>query len=524
MGVVKWAKVLYANAASISWADPQEVEAEAAAIGSRFGAAGVRQQSTEFIIDRESIHDTGESLVARYKGSLPITHVDAVCNEKHYRLTAYGVDKLWYDLGSLVTDLLAADVHALQSQVLQLDRAGWFSKRVHELSPQLHKIIESEFNVAVIEAALTGKSNDELDAAAGDDYRQKLQQVLVPALHRIYRLAGRDSLWPIPLIALLVAVVGWWLGMAWIGFLAAAAAIPMSLSHFGWRANALLKGPLQSKERTAQAVALIKKTNGHRAIYALHVALALAVAAIAMQCVLHPRSVTTRVRAQSVTLSNPSSRIAAKTINTTDMPDASNTNAALERALTLLNEDKYGEARSSLLPIAERGDARAYLPLAQALMRDRAGTFMDTKQIHMREAEFWSRKAAIAYPQDAKTAYIAGLAAESGLGKNPDMAVAIPLFRRSAKLGDVDAMNALGLSYLSGAGVGQSDAEARFWYTKAADHGNAAAIFNIGLMDWEGLGISAPDRAHALMLWRKAAAAGSERAKQMLARIHEPAT
>jgi len=518
LGTSARSDVLHVSTASIIWSDPQDSEAEG--IGNRFGAAGLWSQSSSFLLDRNPISTVGSSIEVRYEGTVPITHLDVVCNQKHYPLTAFGVKQLWYNLGSLVTDLLTPDVEALRDQVLEVDGTGWFSKRAHDLSPLVQQIIKSEANVKLIDAAITGESDNQLDAIAGEDYRRKLQQVLGPALRRIYRLAGSESLWTIPLVALLFAAAGWWFDMAWIGVVAAVVTFPASVMHFEWKTKAVLRRALDGKERAVQAVALVKKMNGHRTIYALHAAPALAVAALVVAGGLNPRPMVVPPAPSNVVASEPIHVVTA--LNAAPVPGAANRNPSLARALALVHESQFGQARKLLLPLAEHGDASAYLPLAKALMRDEAGTFKSTKQIHMGDAEKWALQAVKAYPKNAEAVYVAGLAASSGLGKKSDMTIANSLFLRAAKLGNADAMNELGLSCLNGTGVPQSEAQARQWYTLAASRGNPAAMFNVGLMDWQGRGISAPDRAKALVLWRKAAAAGSTRAKQMLAKLHQP--
>ena len=58
-----------------------------------------------------------------------------------------------------------------------------------------------------------------------------------------------------------------------------------------------------------------------------------------------------------------------------------------------------------------------------------------------------------------------------------------------ANLGEPRAQYDLALLYDKGLGVPQSDAEARRWYTRAAEHGDARAQYNLGLMYMNGQGV-----------------------------------
>jgi TPR repeat protein len=61
-------------------------------------------------------------------------------------------------------------------------------------------------------------------------------------------------------------------------------------------------------------------------------------------------------------------------------------------------------------------------------------------------------------------------------------------FKKSAELGDVDAMFNLGAMYAHGIGVSQDPQEAFKWSKKAAELGNASAMYSLGLMYAKGEG------------------------------------
>lgn len=94
--------------------------------------------------------------------------------------------------------------------------------------------------------------------------------------------------------------------------------------------------------------------------------------------------------------------------------------------------------------------------------------------------------------QLARTAYSAG---------NYDQAR--ELYLKAAKQGDIAAMFELGLMYYNAVGVEQDYAEARAWFTKAAEGGNGEAYYYIGNMYYYGQGVEA-DNTRASLCWQKA--------------------
>ncbi len=58
-----------------------------------------------------------------------------------------------------------------------------------------------------------------------------------------------------------------------------------------------------------------------------------------------------------------------------------------------------------------------------------------------------------------------------------------------AKNGDAEAMFNLGVMYYNGEGVAKDYGKAREWYGKAAENGDATAMFFLGLMYYNGKGV-----------------------------------
>jgi hypothetical protein len=92
---------------------------------------------------------------------------------------------------------------------------------------------------------------------------------------------------------------------------------------------------------------------------------------------------------------------------------------------------------------------------------------------------------------------------------------------QKASDGDANAQLELGTRYLLGRGVAIEDAvQARNWFTKAADHGNATAQFWLGEMYSTGWGIP-EDKARAAIWYRKAADQGHATAQYDLGIMYE---
>ena len=80
-------------------------------------------------------------------------------------------------------------------------------------------------------------------------------------------------------------------------------------------------------------------------------------------------------------------------------------------------------------------------------------------------------------------------------------------YRKAAEQGNVAAQYYLGVCYASGQGVPQDYAEAVKWYRKAAEQGYAKAQYNLGVCYDNGQGVP-QDYAEAVKWYRKAAEQG----------------
>lgn len=89
-------------------------------------------------------------------------------------------------------------------------------------------------------------------------------------------------------------------------------------------------------------------------------------------------------------------------------------------------------------------------------------------------------------------------------------------YERGADKGDAECMYWLGLLYAEGSGVHPDYTLARSWYQKSADHGYAPALYGIGLLYLKGGPGIKQDSITACKLFRIAAERGVSSAKDML--------
>ncbi|VVC76853.1 Localization factor PodJL [Aquicella siphonis] len=90
-------------------------------------------------------------------------------------------------------------------------------------------------------------------------------------------------------------------------------------------------------------------------------------------------------------------------------------------------------------------------------------------------------------------------------------------FNQAAKDGDPFAQNEIAYMYAAGKGTARDYSKAFDWYKKAAAQGLASAQYNVGLFYLHGLGTPA-DKSQARMWFQKSAAHGFEPARVALSR------
>jgi hypothetical protein len=98
-----------------------------------------------------------------------------------------------------------------------------------------------------------------------------------------------------------------------------------------------------------------------------------------------------------------------------------------------------------------------------------------------------------------------------------DFAAALRLFQPLAEHGDASAQSNLGVMYYNGQGIAQDYGEAMKWYRMAAEQRNPEAQFNLGVMYQDGRGV-AQDRVRAHMWFNLAAAIATDENAKLAAK------
>lgn len=119
-------------------------------------------------------------------------------------------------------------------------------------------------------------------------------------------------------------------------------------------------------------------------------------------------------------------------------------------------------------------------------------------------AQFYRRSADLG---NKSAQYRLGLMFMEGCGVPQSDEKAVSFFRKAAEQGLSAAQCNIGFMFAYGRGVVQSHKEAVKWFRKAAQQGDAQAQFNLGWAYGNGLGVE-KSREKALAWWRKAAARG----------------
>ena len=96
-----------------------------------------------------------------------------------------------------------------------------------------------------------------------------------------------------------------------------------------------------------------------------------------------------------------------------------------------------------------------------------------------------------------------------------DYPAAFRLFKKAAEQGQANAQYNLGLMYYNGEGVTRDAKQAVYWWQKAAEQGDAGAQYNLGVMYGKGEGVTR-DAKQAVYWWQKSAEQGYSYAQRAL--------
>lgn len=104
---------------------------------------------------------------------------------------------------------------------------------------------------------------------------------------------------------------------------------------------------------------------------------------------------------------------------------------------------------------------------------------------------------------------------EKGIGFEENQETAFYYYQKAAETGDPAALNKMGNMYAQGKGCAKNMSKAASYYLAAAEKGNKYAQHNIAFCYWDGVGIE-KNREKAVMWMRRSAAQGYEKAKKAL--------
>jgi len=153
-----------------------------------------------------------------------------------------------------------------------------------------------------------------------------------------------------------------------------------------------------------------------------------------------------------------------------------------EDGVTAYWQDDFDTALQLWRPLAEHGNAAAQYNLG-IMYENGRGVKRDYA-----EALRWYRKAVDQNYADAQINL--GTMYANGEGVEQDTDEALRWYRKAAEQGAAIAQNLLGVWHSSHpARTTQDFVEAHMWFSKAADQGHANAMFNLGSLYEEGLGV-----------------------------------
>jgi TPR repeat protein len=169
------------------------------------------------------------------------------------------------------------------------------------------------------------------------------------------------------------------------------------------------------------------------------------------------------------------------------------------------NSGNFAKALQILLPIGERGDARAQLMIG-SIYANGVGNLNENYEeavpIDLAKAVGWYRKAAS--QGNAEAQFRLGFSYDIGKGIPEDHTEAVKWYRKGADQGNADAEHYLALSYECGCGIAMDKVLAVKWLRKAADQGDARAQHDLGVFYELGKGVP-KDTVEAAKWYQKAA-------------------
>lgn len=499
-GSAAWIEVHVEPVHELIW--PAAADPVAFEIGKAIGLSKVVTEAGGLVFGDFAHTRAGDDpcIVARYRGRLAILRIDAQCGGRSFRLVGFGHSRTWHTLDGIVESLLQRDLDVLGAALVRANDEEFWSPRLGTLLPALRHVTSSELNAELVEAALGDGPRQEHAIVVSPGYAQALQSSLLGSLRLIYTRSALQQWWRGALLSGGLMLGVWALSHVLVGVLAGLLMAPAALWLLRRRIRTTLVDALGDAGKADRAMAMAVKARRQHVATAITV-VPIAVVALVLASVLPPQAPWKRAVGSS-----PTDSSSAANRQAVDAAPPSVTAAAL----ALRAAGRLPEARASLRAAVESNDAAALGPYAWMLVHNEGGA-AGTAQTNDAEALALVRRALAANPADAWALATEGMMLAEGWGLPRNLDAGMQRLARAAEAGLGPAMHALGMYHLN---LKKRPEQARTWFARAAALGQAADLYNLGLMDWRGEGIPKPDRAKAMKLWEQAAAKGEPRAVQ----------
>ncbi|WP_348698382.1 hypothetical protein [Duganella fentianensis] len=452
-------------------------------------------------------HRVGE-FRADYQLLLRIVRLAVECSEKEYDLVAYGKPLAWLTLDDIVEDLLRKDLQALSQALAQVADDGLLAADVDALLKPLHAVAASELNADVIESVLDGNTEQSHGHVVSLDYAQTVRTAVLGALRHIYTRQAKRSWWHGTLAVCGATLAVWLFSQLGYAILAGLAATAASIVWFRHRMRRLLADALGGSNQAERAIALATRSKRQRLAYFLILAPAL-LALVLLASMLPSRGWMAGAAAPAQ--GRPQAGLALSPAQRADV------DAVLKRHTA----GDFGYARQRLEALAQAGNPAAYGPYGWMLLLAEGLSPQHVQSdggavARERQARRWID---LGLAQDDSWAHAAqGVSLLVAGRSSAERSKGQAMLEQAAGRGNGAAMHFLGNAYLQGHYLSRDLAAARKWYEQAAALNQPADLYNLGQIEWHGAASSRPDRAKALLLWRRAAAMGEPNAIAALQR------
>lgn len=519
VGTSAWIEVHDEPAHLLAW--PEHADPAAESIGDAAGLPNVVVEAGGVMLeDLVRAHDDDSlCIAARYRGALPIFRVDADCGGRSFRLVAYGQSQTWHTLDGIVESLLQRDLDALGAALMRAHDEEFWSARLDALLPVLKNVTASELNAELVEAALGEGLRPEHAAVVTDEYARVLQSGLLGSLRLIYTRSAVQQWWRIGLGTAATVLAVWSFSNVSTSVVAGLLCAPVGYWWLNRRIRAALVNALGSAASAQRAMAVAVKAKRHYVGTAIVTAPVL-VATLALAIALPHRAPWKR-DTRTEFAARAAGPVAKPSQNDADSAQAAavtSTQLGAGPALALRDAGRPVEARTMLHAGVEAGDSRSLGPYAWMLLTNE-GAAAGAPKAKDADVQALVRRALAANPADPWAMATHGMMLAEGWGMRRDLDAGLRSLTSAADAGVGPAMHALGMYYVN---VKRQPQQARHWFGRAAALGQPEDQYNLGLMEWRGEASPRLDRAHAMELWKQAAAKGEQRAVRAVALRRPP--